>query len=249
MIVLGEPVRRWPGTRLPFEVSISYGATEVAVATSSFDASTGLRETSVTVAPDELATQRPSVGRPVANARIYLLDAHRAPVPVGAAGEIYVAGAGVCAGYLNLPIETAERFVPNSLETEPDERLFRTGDLGRWRPDGSLEVIGRRDAVTRIRGMLVEVGEVEAVIAGLPGVHEVAVVAQGGNRGGRLIGYVVTAGRSTRATAALLDEVRLRLPAHQVPSALVRMDQLPRLANGKLDRRALPAPPAERASR
>jgi amino acid adenylation domain-containing protein len=244
MIVLGEPVRRWPATGLPFEVSISYGATEAAVVTSSYDATTGVRETSVTVTPEKFATQRPSVGRPIANARVYLLDAHRAPVPVGAIGEIHLAGAGVCDGYLNLPAETEETFVANPLETEPDERLFRTGDLGRWRPDGSLEVVGRRDAVTRVRGVLVEVGEVEAMIAGLPGVREVAVVAQGGTSGGRLIGYVV----SSDATNGLLEQLRALLPAHQVPSVLVRMDRLPRLTNGKLDRRALPAPTEEQAS-
>jgi non-ribosomal peptide synthetase component F len=243
MIVLGEPVRRWPAIGLPFEVSISYGATEAAVVTSSYDATTGVRETSETVTPEKFATQRPSVGRPIANARVYLLDGHRAPVPVGAVGEIHLAGAGVCAGYLNLPTETEETFVPHTLDTESDERLFRTGDLGRWRPDGTLEVIGRRDAVTRVRGMLVEVGEVEAKIWSLPGVHEVAVIAQGGTADGRLIGYVVATGDMD----GLLDQLRSLLPAHQVPSVLVRMDQLPRLTNGKLDRRGLPAPREEQA--
>jgi non-ribosomal peptide synthetase component F len=233
MIVLGEPVRRWPGAGLPFEVSVSYGSTEVAVATCGHDEVTGLRETSA------VSSVAPTAGRPVANARIYLLDAHRAPVPVASIGEIHVAGVGLCAGYLNLPEQTAERFVPNPLPEEPDEVLFRTGDLGRWLPDGRLEVIGRQDAQTWVRGALVELGRVETVLTDLEEVAEAAVLACDG---GRLVAYVVPADGANWAPEAVLARLRARLPEHQVPEDLVALGSMPRLTNGKLDRRALLAP-------
>lgn len=238
MIVLGEPMRRWPQKQLPFQVSVSYGSTEAAVVTSSYDRSTGTAETSATVASDTLACTRPSVGRPVANARVYVLDDEQSPVPVGTVGEIYVAGDGICSGYLNLGAETSERFVSNPLPEEPGATLFRTGDLGRWRQNGSLEVVGRQDAQTWVRGMRVEVSEVEAVISGLREVREAAVLA----RGGRLVGYVVPTNRDTWSADDVLAQVRHELPAHQSPGQLIALDRLPRLANGKLNRLQLPAP-------
>ncbi|MFC0540618.1 AMP-binding protein [Kutzneria chonburiensis] len=239
MIMLGEPVRRWPRKELPFAVTVSYGSTEAAVVTSTYDASTGADETSAAVPTAELALRRPSAGHPVANTRVYLLDAHRAPVPVGAAGEIYVAGDGVCTGYLNLGAETSERFVPTSLVEESSPTLFRTGDLGRWRADGSLEALGREDSQTWVHGVRVEVGEIEAVFADLPEIREVAVVA----RDGRLIAYLVPADHRAWEPKAVLARAGRRLAAHQIPEQLVRADSLPRLANGKLDRQKLPAPP------
>ena len=237
MIVLGEPVRSWPADQPPFEIVISYGATELAVATASFDAAAGVR--------DRAAERReaPTVGRPVANTRIYLLDHHLGPVPVSAIGEIYVAGAGVCDGYLNQPKLTAERFVTNPLPEEPSATLFRTGDLGRWRPDGRLEVIGRQDAQTWVRGVLVEISKVESALAALPGVREVAVLASSVG-GGQLVGYVVPADPATWAPETVLDALRHQLPEHQVPTLLIPMSSLPRLANGKLDRQTLPKPPS-----
>ncbi|PPK63167.1 non-ribosomal peptide synthetase [Actinokineospora auranticolor] len=244
MIVLGEPVRSWPAAPLPFEVAISYGATEVTVATSGYDAVTGERETSATAGEH---TGVPTVGRPVANSRVYLLDEHLAPVPVAAVGEIYVGGAGLCDGYLNQPARTSERFVTNPLPEEPGEVLFRTGDLGRWRPDGRLEVIGRQDAQTWVRGVLVEISRVEAALAARREVREVAVLACAGAGGGQLVGYVVPSDPAAWAPEPVLANLRQRLPEHQVPTLLIALDKLPRLANGKLDRQALPKPPSASA--
>jgi amino acid adenylation domain-containing protein len=237
MIVLGEPVRGWPADGLPFEIVISYGATEMAVATASYDSAAGVRPTAAE------RDEAPTVGRPVANTRIYLLDRHLAPVPVSAIGEIYVAGTGVCDGYLNQPKLTEERFVANPLPEEPSATLFRTGDLGRWRPDGRLEVIGRQDAQTWVRGVLVETSKVEAALAALPVVREVAVLASSAG-GGQLVGYVVPADPATWDPEAVLDALRHQLPEHQVPTLLIPMSSLTRLANGKLDRQALPKPPS-----
>ncbi|MCE7002311.1 amino acid adenylation domain-containing protein [Kibdelosporangium philippinense] len=245
MIVLGEPVRSWPSGPLPFEITVSYGSTEVAVATSSYDEAIGLRATSATAGEGPIAG-RPTAGRPVANARIYILDERRQPVPVGAAGEIYVAGDGVCTGYLNRPVDTEQRLVPNPLPEEPGDVLFRTGDLGRWRPDGLLEVIGRHDAQTWVGGVLVEVSQVETVINERRDVREAAVIAYGGEAGGQLVGYVVPADPENWSLEALQASLRQRLPEHQVPAVLIGLPALPKLANGKLDRQALPQPPRER---
>jgi amino acid adenylation domain-containing protein len=224
LVVFGEPVRHWPGGGLPFTVSVSYGSAEAAAVTAS--RWRGREE------------ELPPAGRPIANARVYVLDGAGSPVPVGTVGEIHVAGAGVATGYLNLPAETAERFVANPLPEEPDGVLFRTGDLGRWRPDGALEVIGRRDAQTWVRDLRVDVGAAETVLAGLPEVHDVAVIA----RDGQLTAYVVPTGDTLPAAA--VRAAAARLPAHHVPDRIVELARLPRLPGGKLDRRQLTGPPA-----
>lgn len=225
MVALGEPMRRRPA-ETPFTVSVSYGSTEAAVVT--IGPATDTKSTS----------ERPSVGKPIANARVYVLDEFGGPLPIGSIGEIHVAGAGICAGYLNLTSETAERFVPSRLAEEPDTSLFRTGDLGRWRQDGSLEVLGRKDSVTWVNGFRVEVGEVENALTDQRGVREAAVVA----RRGKLLAYVVPAGHCELSADRVLADVRHLLPAHQSPHELVTLPALPRLSNGKLDRRQLPDP-------
>jgi amino acid adenylation domain-containing protein len=181
----------------------------------------------------------PHVGRPVANTQVYILDAHGQPEPAGVVGEIHIGGAGVARGYLNRPELTAERFVRDPFSADPDARMYRTGDLGRWRPDGTVEFLGRNDGQVKVRGYRIELGEIEARLDAHPEVRESVVVAREDVPGDpRLVAYHVgTAGAETlRAHLAGL------LPAYMVPAAYVQLEALPLTPNGKTDRRALPAP-------
>jgi amino acid adenylation domain-containing protein len=174
------------------------------------------------------------VGLPIANLRLHVLDRELRPLPVGVPGEIGIAGAGLARGYLGDPARTAEAFVPDPESPEPGERLYRSGDLGRRRPDGEIEVIGRLDHQVKVRGVRIEPAEIEAALAAHPGVRE-AVVAL---RGGRLVAWWTGEGTATD----LREDLRTRLPEVMVPAAFVRLDALPRTPNGKLDRKALPDP-------
>ncbi|HEX8273583.1 MAG TPA: non-ribosomal peptide synthase/polyketide synthase, partial [Longimicrobiaceae bacterium] len=185
-------------------------------------------------------------GRPIANARIYVLDAAGDPVPVGVTGELYLGGHGVTRGYRRLPGQTAERYLPDPFGRTPGARLYRTGDLGRWLADGTIEFMGRADAQVKVRGFRIELGEIEARLAQHPAVHETVVVARDGEVGDpRLVAYYTGERAGAAALRAHLAE---RLPEYMVPAAFVHMDALPVNPNGKLDRKALPAPeyaPAE----
>ncbi|MGW0336731.1 amino acid adenylation domain-containing protein [Streptomyces sp. NPDC003011] len=182
------------------------------------------------------------IGTPLADLRVHLLDPEGRPVPPGATGEVYVSGAGVAAGYLNRPELTAERFLEDPYGP-PGTRMYRSGDLARRRPDGTLDYLGRADAQVQLRGFRVEPGEIEAVLAAHPGVARAAVVVRRADSGARqLVAYTVPTGAGPADPAELRAHAAAHLPEHMVPAACVPVDTLPLTANGKLDVQALPAP-------
>jgi myxalamid-type nonribosomal peptide synthetase MxaA len=183
------------------------------------------------------------IGRPVANLTAYLLDDTARPVPIGVPGHICIGGLGLARGYHGRPGLTADRFIPNPFAAEPGERLYRTGDLGRYRPDGTLEFLGRADNQVKVRGYRIELGEVESALAKHAEVRDVVVVAREDTPGDkRLIAYVVRTEGSDLQSVALQVFLSEFLPAYMVPSAIVLLDDLPKTPNGKVDRKALPAP-------
>nr|WP_240492598.1 non-ribosomal peptide synthetase [Photorhabdus namnaonensis] len=195
-----------------------------------------------------LGVTRIPIGRPIANTRVYLLDVYGQPVPQGVTGEIYIGGDGVACGYLNRPELTAERFLPDPFSGELDARMYRTGDLARYLPDGNLEFLGRNDQQVKIRGFRIEPGEIEARLMEHPAVSEAVVLVLGDGQDKRLVAYV-----EAEADEELVNHLRTHLsailPDYMVPAAFVRLDSFPLTPNGKLDRRALPAPEEEAFAR
>ncbi|HEU4881788.1 MAG TPA: phosphopantetheine-binding protein, partial [Longimicrobium sp.] len=185
-------------------------------------------------------TEPVPVGRPIPNGRIYLLDRAGSPVPIGVAGELYIGGTPVGRGYQNAAAQTAEKFIPDPFGGEPGARLYRTGDRARWRPDGTIEFLGRLDTQVKVRGYRIEPGEIEARLAAHDAVREAVVQVREDTEGEpRLVAYWLGEAVEAETLRAHLGEA---LPSYMVPAAYVRMEQWPLTPNGKLDRRALPAP-------
>ncbi|QHZ45315.1 amino acid adenylation domain-containing protein [Bacillus sp. NSP9.1] len=214
---------------LDCQVTNLYGPTETTIWSTSAALENGRKEA-------------PSIGRPIWNTQVYVLDAALQPVPAGVEGEFYVAGTGVARGYLGRPDLTAERFIANPFGP-PGSRMYRTGDLVRQRSDGSLDYIGRVDHQVKIRGFRIETGEIDAVIASHCDVHQAAVIVREDRPGDpRLTAYIVPVPEADPHPAELRRHVSDALPDYMVPSAFVILDELPLTPNGKLDRKALPAP-------
>jgi amino acid adenylation domain-containing protein len=230
--LLAEGLRLWreaaPATRLINE----YGPTETVVGCCVYE-----------VQREDLHTGSVPIGRPIANTQLYVLNASLEPVAPGVVGELYIGGAGVARGYLNRPELTRERFLPDPFSGIPDARIYKTGDLARYRSDAVLEYLGRVDDQVKIRGYRIEPGEIEATLAAQPMIQSSAVVAREDEPGKKfLVAYVVSRENDVPGTDVLRAFLRERLPEHMVPSQFVYLDALPLTPNGKVDRKALPAP-------
>src|SRR6185436_3748402 len=229
----GDKLHRAPERDLPFRLVNHYGPTESTVVTTASPVPAGL-------------AIAPSIGRPIAATRVYVVDADLRPAPLGAAGELCIAGAGLARGYRLRPGLTAGKFVPDPWSAEPGSRLYRSGDLVRWSAAGDLEFLGRIDHQVKIRGFRIELGEIEAALVEQPGVREAVVTVREEGPGKRLLAaYVVPQDRETLSVAGLREALRQRLPEPMVPTAWVFLAELPLTRNGKVDRRALPAPDRE----
>ncbi|HYP19482.1 MAG TPA: amino acid adenylation domain-containing protein, partial [Chloroflexia bacterium] len=233
-----ERFRQWQGAvggRV--EWKNAYGPTEATITSTVYSAASGEGE-----GEGYVSSQSVPIGRPIANAQVYILDGRLEPVPVGVAGEIYIGGAGVARGYLNRAELTAESFVPDPFGGAVGARLYRTGDRGRYLEDGQVEFLGRDDQQVKVRGYRVELGEVESALCGHPSVSEAVVVARRGEGEGshaRLVGYAVSPGGSVTG-AELKEYLAARLPDYMRPAAVVMIGEVPKTPSGKVDRRALP---------
>ncbi len=191
--------------------------------------------------------KRPSIGRPIANTQIYVLDRHFKPTPIGVPGELFIGGHGLARGYMTLPGVTAEKFVPDPFSTEPGARLYRTGDLARYLANGNIEFLGRMDHQLKIRGFRIEPGEIEVVLCQHPAIHEAVVVAHDHGPGDkRLVAYLIAFPDAKPTAGELRAHLKEKLPDYMVPSVFMLLDKLPLNTNGKVDRRALPAPESSR---
>jgi acyl-coenzyme A synthetase/AMP-(fatty) acid ligase/acyl carrier protein len=188
------------------------------------------------------------IGTPIPGWQVYILDSRRQPAPIGVPGEIYVGGAGLARGYWHRPELTAERFVANPFSAEPGARLYKSGDLARFLPDGGIEYLGRVDHQVKIRGHRIELGEIESALARHPAVRECVAVAREDAPGDkRLVAYVVsTQDQASLTPGELRAALQTKLPGYMLPSAFVFLNALPLTPNGKINRRALPAPDATR---
>ncbi|MBC7984223.1 MAG: amino acid adenylation domain-containing protein, partial [Candidatus Obscuribacterales bacterium] len=196
----------------------------------------------VTLARVKDLSQAPHIGRPVSNTQAYILDSHHRPAPIGVIGELYIGGASVGRGYLNRPELTKERFLPDPFSKNIHARMYKTGDLGRWRADGNIEYLGRNDSQVKIRGFRIELGEIESQLRRHEHVKEATVIAREDMPGDKRLVAYITCTDATSSVEVLRTYLRTRLPEYMVPSAFVRLDALPLTPNGKLDRKSLPAP-------
>jgi amino acid adenylation domain-containing protein/non-ribosomal peptide synthase protein (TIGR01720 family) len=222
-------------TRLQADLYNLYGPTEAAINATSW---TCRRDGNEQIVP---------IGHPVDNTQIYLLDSHLVPVPIGITGALHIGGDGLARGYLRRPDLTAERFIPDPFSSHPGARLYRTGDLARFGPEGRIEFVGRSDSQVKIRGFRIELGEIEALLATYPAVKTSAVTVHEYTPGDkRLAAYFVLNQGWTATGTELRRFLSTNLPEYMVPTYFVKLDQMPSMSNGKVDRRALPAPDGHR---
>jgi acyl-CoA synthetase (AMP-forming)/AMP-acid ligase II/acyl carrier protein len=264
----GDKLQQRPSVSLPFAVVNNYGPTEnTVVTTSGVVAASDLRFAAPHHADANAAALTllrrygfasryrnegvPTIGRPIANTQVYVLNRHLQPVPVGVPGELYIGGAGLARGYFNRADLTAEKFIPNPFsnaegrrqKVEGRDRLYKTGDLVRYLPDGNIEFLDRIDHQVKIRGFRIELGEIETAIAQHPHVRENIVIDREDVPGNKqLVAYVVPDPENVPTLRKLRSSIKDKLPDYMVPSAFVFLESLPLTPNGKVDRRALPMP-------
>ena len=229
--------------KLPVDLHNLYGPTEASIDSTFWSCARESKERSV------------PIGRPISNMQAYVLEPNLQPVPIGVAGELHIGGAGLARGYLNRPELTEEKFIPNPFSSMPGARLYKSGDMARYRPDGALEYLGRIDHQVKLRGFRIELGEIEAVLSQHPTVKKSVVLVREDSPGDpsaplrtgqRLVAYIV-GDHERPETSELRSFLKEKLPDYMVPSAFVFLDTLPLMPNGKVDRRALPAPDATRS--
>lgn len=218
----------------------SYGPTEATIVTTTMDLSE--------LSEAALARRELPIGQPIQNARVYVLDADRQPVPIGIAGELFIGGLGVAQGYWNRPDLTAQVFIPDPFTSIPGARLYKTGDRVRWRADGHLEFLGRMDNQVKVRGFRIELGEIETWLSQHPGLQDCVVIDRPDTSGNsQLIAYVVPVADNHPTIRDLRQFLEKRLPNYMIPVAFTRLDRLPLTPNGKVDRSQLPDPDLEPA--
>ena len=234
-----DTLNHYPAPRLPFVLVNNYGPTECTVVA-----------TSGVVEPVENPSRKPSIGKPIFKTRLYILDEDLQMVPEGSVGQLFIGGEGVARGYVNRPLLTATRFVPDPFNEQPGARMYATGDRGRYLEDGQIEFLGRMDDQIKIRGYRIEPEEIVSTLVRIPGISEAAVAVRGDQADEhRLVAYIVIDPQEAPAYGAIQEFLRERLPEYMVPAVFVLLDRLPLTANGKVDRAALPEPNDENTMR
>ena len=239
MLTGADTLHHYPPRKLPFQLVNNYGPTECTVVA-----------TSGTVSPEEHLDRLPPIGRPIDNIQIYILDEKMQQAPIGEIGEIYVGGRGLARGYRNRPELTSEKFIPNPFTTESRARLYKTGDLARYLPDGEIAFLGRVDEQIKARGFRIEPAEIVKVLDEHPAVQASFVVAREIEPGDkRLVAYLVLAGEAQPSYTEMRNFLAARLPEYMLPAIFVRLPALPLNPSGKVDRTSLPDPVAENTLR
>ncbi|MUG94288.1 amino acid adenylation domain-containing protein [Scytonema sp. UIC 10036] len=227
----GDKLHHYRSDAILFEVVNNYGPTENSVVTTSGLVMHNQKQNS------------PTIGRPIDNTKVYILDSHLQPVPIGVPGELHIAGVGLTVGYLNRPELTQEKFISNPFSTDPGSRLYKTGDLTRYLPNGDIEYLRRIDNQVKIRGFRIELGEIEACLSQHSQVQICVVIAREDNpQDKRLVAYIVPQPEQTLTVSQVREFLKEKLPDYMVPKAIVILESLPLTPNGKIDRRALPVP-------
>jgi amino acid adenylation domain-containing protein len=229
MLTGGDRLNSYPSHKLPFKFFNNYGPTENTVVT-----------TSGQILPTESDSKFPPIGRPIANTQVYILDPYLQPLPIGVYGEIYIGGLSLARGYLNRPDLTSDRFIANPFVA--NERIYKTGDLGRYLPDGNIEFLGRIDHQVKIRGFRIELGEIETVLTQHPQVQQVVVIVREDHPGNKYLTAYIVSETETLTSSELRQFLKGNLPEYMIPAAFVMLKALPLTPNGKVDRLVLPKP-------